>query len=253
MAFNQAHDLWQQGKPLWSVLAEFDDSEEKAYNTAMQIAVSHPEDARNHLLKKAKDTPRRREFLETLDKMIQKHGKIPGIAQWGLALAPFFNQGRDAKDDIYGRIFSGDLVGYGYATPRKPDDLPARIPDDVWDGKVNWSASSVTGAGLKFVSVRLVDEKKAEALKLADVRKRIDEGATAFPIAAAKAGRKSRRGEILAAYKTLEAEGAVTKDTPKAILGHEIRTFILKHVSAEDRSETGLSDETIRRIIRGTK
>jgi hypothetical protein len=157
------------------------------------------------------------------------------------------------EDDVLDQIQQNMLVGFGYALPRKIDDTPLQIPSDIWTGSVNWRSNSVSGNGLSFVSVRLVENTKLISASPVNASETVKTDLPSVPLAPAKAGRKSRKEEILAAFEVLLAGGVLTKDTPKSILGHEVREFVLKGVSKVDRRESGLSDETIRRIIRSSK
>lgn len=157
------------------------------------------------------------------------------------------------ENDVLEQIQRKELIGFGYALPRKTVDTPIQIPSDIWSKRVDWSNSTVSGSGLSFVSVRLVENSKKLSVRLVEEADILTTSTFSSPFLPAKAGRKSRKEEIMVAYSALEARGVITKDTPTAILGHEIRNYIFEDVPTSERRKTGLSDETIRRVLRSTK
>lgn len=198
------------------------------------------------------------ELVSSIDKLQSKNKKYGNlVAVQGLnAIANFAAKSepqRVLKDDVLSQIRRRQLIAFGFSLPRDTEDTPKRLPDDVWAGDVDWNNSAVSGAGLSFVSVRLVECSKVEHQDVSEKAGHNSTPVSQQPIGPMKSGRKSRKDEILAAYNALKRDGIVSQDTPKAILGHKVREFIFKDVSRTERRETGLSDETIRRIVRGTK
>jgi hypothetical protein len=70
------------------------------------------------------------------------------------------------QQELMRHIWHHRLFTYGYVLPRSIEDVPVRIPDDFWAGKVDWEKSAVEGNGLSFISVRIVhpnSEKQTRA------------------------------------------------------------------------------------------
>ncbi|MFC3053223.1 hypothetical protein [Kordiimonas pumila] len=184
----------------------------------------------------------------------------PPLLDSSIEKTEFETYDTDLKDQMLQDIKNGVFIVLGYQYPRGMSDAPKPVPLDVWDQSDPWSGNSFQLGSTKIIDVHITLKRSVasyfEALpepEPEETIQNISQVALRVPFAQMKAGRKSRKEEILTAYETLKAQGVLTRDTPKAILGHEVREFILKGVPKPERRETGLSDETIRRIIRGTK
>jgi hypothetical protein len=245
--------IWEEGTDLSHAVSIFASETAKIREKAGKLALDNPTKALE-LAKSIKDEELIASITKTRElgekyknympmQILQTVGVIASKAGGSIIL----------EDDVLEQIDRKELVGLGYVMPRKTADSPIQIPSDIWSGHIDWSNSTVSGSGLSFVSVRLVENSKILSATSIEQPKAVKVGSPVEPFARTKAGRKSRKEEILVAYEALKAAGVVTLDTPKAILGHEVREFILKDVPKLERRETGLSDETIRRTIRSTK
>lgn len=59
--------------------------------------------------------------------------------------------------DIIDQIKRGDLIPYGYTSPRKLTDKPIKIPLDLFlNGEVNWDKSELKNKELEFEAIRLL-------------------------------------------------------------------------------------------------
>jgi len=72
-----------------------------------------------------------------------------------------FNSHKNAyqalQNDILGQIKRGDLIPYGYTSPRKLTDKPIKIPLDLFlNGEVNWDKSELKNKKLEFEGIRLL-------------------------------------------------------------------------------------------------
>ena len=234
-------DVWEKGTPLSEAIGVFARENAKTHLTAMKLAFEHPTKALE-LAKSINDEALVAAITkhQTLSEKYKNYLPMQALQAVG-AIASKSGGSRVLEDDVLAQVQQKELIGYGYVLPRKVGDRPMQIPHDVWLGNIDWGSNSVSGNGLGFVSVRLVAvEKCTDVYENTKIRKRV-------------AGRKSRKEEILLAYDALRSAGVLDRDTPTAILGHEIRSYILNDIPKEERRETGLSDETIRRTIRSSK
>jgi hypothetical protein len=245
--------FWEQGVILSSAPEVFASDVARVRQEASLLVFNRPDEARK--LAQSINDEKLVASIEKLQSKNRKYGNF--VAMQGLnaigSLAAKADPRRVLKDDVLSQIHRHKLIAFGYSLPRDSEDTPKRLPDDVWTGDVDWSNSAVSGAGLSFVSVRLVECGKVEHHEASGRAAAKSTPVSKQPIGPKKSGRKSRKGEILAAYHALQRDAIVSQDTPKAILGHKVREFIFKGVSRSERRETGLSDETIRRIVRGKK
>ncbi len=132
------------------------------------------------------------------------------------------------EKQIRGYLLRGSLVGMGYALPRRPADAPERVPIDLWQGFINWEQSKVSGNGLEFVVVRVIRPEVGQEF-------------------AAAPGRPSRRDQIVAAFKALDAEGLIDRTKPKARCYPMVRLRVL--AMFPDQGETGLGKQALHTYI----
>ncbi len=164
----------------------------------------------------------------------------------------------ELKTHMIKAIKQGVFIVLGYEYPRQMSDAPKPVPLDVWDQYDPWHGDNFKLGTSKITDVRVT--LKSSVASYFKPQQDIPQespippvpATSSSPIEAKQAGRKSRKGEILSAFEILSSENRLTKDTPTQVLAHEIREYILNQTSLENRSITGLSDETIRRVIRST-
>ena len=108
------------------------------------------------------------------------------------------------------------LQGYGYILPRKIDDMPAPIPEDVWFGEVDWASSTVTGGGLSFASVRVTSMSETDDTDMFSI----------VMMSVEPPGRPTKKSLILEAFEYgIKEELLDFSDTNTAIY-HNIRELI---------------------------
>lgn len=207
---------WKDGLPLFQALFKFGD------------------DKTSVRLHEALTNPTNPGIIEALTKAAQAG------AGWEAFGTP---QVRDAQDFAYetaklrktleqsvlDQLFSGALLGYGYAVPRHPTDTPALIPKDVWRGRIKWEDSSVKGNGLEFLVVRALPRKSPKLEKI-EVR---------------KPGRPTRKPQIIEAFRALEAEGKIKRENSLTSHYPLVRNKVAALFPDEQDTKRGLGDKAL--------
>ncbi|MPZ09241.1 MAG: hypothetical protein GEU89_03395 [Kiloniellaceae bacterium] len=145
--------------------------------------------------------------------------------------------------DTVAGIRSGEVLALGFVVPRHVADAPALIPSDVWGGRIDWDGCKVSGSGLEFVSVRLIEPKAVDELLLPTGGDRSEPR----PV-----GRPSVKSEVFAAYEALKAAGKVDFEAPMKRLYPEIRAYLCEAYPDRAGVFQDLSDETIRQVVSGS-
>ena len=143
------------------------------------------------------------------------------------------------KDYLMQLIGNGQVLAFGYALPRAPEDFPVRVPLDVWSGKIDWYASTVKGNGLEFVAVRVLPIRFVQEFAPQKL----------LPPEEKKSGRPSIQQEIFEAYESLKGQGAINFDASMKSHYPLIRDFLCKAYPDKAGQFQYLADETIRRVI----
>lgn len=133
---------------------------------------------------------------------------------------------------------NGTLLAYGFQQPRGANDTPVRVPEDIWDGRVDWNQSKVSSGSLVIEAVRLIYYKHAEQHQgLIQKDKQ-------------RPGRPTRRPQIMSAYGTLKDSGQI--DFAGSLGDHyaAIRRQVLSENPTDPSGEKGLGNEAIRRTLR---
>ncbi len=239
------YEAWQIGRSIPDIIAAFDDREEKALRKGMKIASINLKDGKDYIVKNVADSSRRSETLATLDKLLSKGNTGRGVAQAMLGFAPIINADGAARDAFFDQVFSRELIGYGYAVPRRPEDVPTRIPDDVWEGKIDWSKSAVNGSGLSFVSVRLVDSEYDHTVPDAMP----DEESMPTPPESSKVGRPTKKQLILEAFDYGVANKLIDCSKSNKAIYNQVFQLIRAHWPAEFEGGKGLGDTPMRKHL----
>jgi len=139
------------------------------------------------------------------------------------------------------------LIAYGFRIPRNANSEPEQIPPDLFQRRyVKWAASSISGAGLEFVSVRVLRPKwiKETNARLAQLPK-------PEPVAPKRRlpGRPSSKDAINAAIQSLTADGKL----PNADTRKENITIVRARVHTlfpgQFPGDKGLKEETIGKYL----
>lgn len=160
-----------------------------------------------------------------------------------LAAAAFatFRRPKDLEDSILRKINDGALVAVGFLEPRKPIDRPALIPNDVWDGEIDWKESTVKGNGLSYVAVRInadVDEQSGHA------------GSKEPESPLRPQGRPSLKPYIDEAYVALKAEGQIDWSKSRARMYPAVKNWLCAQYPEMADKFSGTSDKTLAKYTR---
>ena len=153
------------------------------------------------------------------------------------------------------------FAAYGYYIPvdrgRRPDDIPVQIPADVLkDRFIKWDKSEVDGAGLKFVSVRIIRVKRA--IEISAVSRSAISNLTpnSKPESPQKIlSQKNRVGrpdfgkEIYGTYRQLNQEGKIDFTKPMTVAIKEIQRALPRYYPDAIAAQRQPDQETIRRRI----
>ncbi len=150
---------------------------------------------------------------------------------------------RHLQTNILNGLRQNILFGIGFATPRHPNDIPAIVPQDAWDHFIGWHNGKIQKGSLKMEEIRIGRTSWVEEYNYPTEQISSTLESQSGP------GPKSRKMEIVAAHAHLIETRQITLDTPVKTMAHMVRKHILSHLPEEKRSTTGLSNETIRRII----
>lgn len=256
----EIYNLWEKGNSYWQVSHALTD--EKILKRQKELSeLSHA-----HSLNKHKQ-------------LTDPTGKPPLVDLIKLFLDdPYKDEKNKINNQLHWNVIhalkSGKIIALGFEIPRKITSRPIEIPTDVIEnGKNTFSGISakrntvekgkIKIEDIRFIWRRLVDTALSRIIPIKKNGLIIEHDPQAIKaktlpenspkILPQKAGRKSRRQEILNAFKALSAEKKVTIDTSSTILSHLIREHIFLENPEQTPSDAGLSDETIRRIVRSTK
>ena len=119
---------------------------------------------------------------------------------------------RQMYSGIQRAILNGSYISIGYEVPRKASDPPVELPHDLWQNLyfVQWDKTRIAGNGLTFEAVRLVPRTWLTA-------KEATPSESSEP-ARQKTGPQSRKAEVIAAYRELDARGTFQpKETYKSV------------------------------------
>jgi len=148
------------------------------------------------------------------------------------------------REGLLGWLREGRLVAYGFAIPRNTTANPEPIPVDLFHERhVNWKESSIKGAGLAFVSVRVLHPDWLNELKAAFPDELSIAGKTA------KLGRPTSREAITAATQSLIDDGTLPNDNLQKQNIELVRKQVHKMFPGQFPDDHGLKNEAIRKIF----
>ena len=146
---------------------------------------------------------------------------------------------REMQLQLLDKLRERKLILIGYEPPRRVDDEPIEVPNEVIQSPflIDWISSEISGSGLTFVAVRVVPANVIPELGRIEPRKRL--------------GRRSRKAEIIGTHSRLCAEGKIDRDdlleTVASLIYEDLKHLgtsglssktIKRHVSSLDRPET---------------
>lgn len=121
------------------------------------------------------------------------------------------------KSNVTSYIEQGYLYAFGYELPRTLSSTPQPIPSEAWAGKCNWSESSLSFKGLRFVDVSLTTR---------DIRNTILNRGVVDKTPTNSAGRRGVESAIKAAFNELNKAGEI--NPKKSMSSHfpKLREFL---------------------------
>jgi len=147
---------------------------------------------------------------------------------------------RSLRAKLLAYINSGELLAYGIALPRRPDDEPIPVPPDLWAGVVSWHNSRLHANGLRMEQVKLV---KASPNTLAATK---TPAVTESPEEPTRpAGRPSRKDQIIEAFHALTDSGKIDFYKPASHCYPAIRKWVKEHYPNDADPERGLGDKAL--------
>ncbi|MEH6526533.1 MAG: hypothetical protein V7723_10720 [Sneathiella sp.] len=182
-------------------------------------------------------------FVGVLERM--KENAEIGLEGWDILkdVAPPVNPTRKIADDLRKKLKAavlrnvrkGVLIGYGFSVPRRADDEPQKVPDDLWGVYSSFSSDNVLKSdSLKMEKVRVVyvgwlNKVNSEAPKLA--------------------GRPTRQDHIVEAFETLADQDLIDFSKPATACHDLVRQWVLKNYPNEENSDKGLGTKAIAKHI----
>lgn len=146
---------------------------------------------------------------------------------------------------------AGLLIALGYLVPRNPASLPQQIPPDLFDSRhienwrECWSKSAVRGAGLEFVSVKVV---RSSWIAKTSASKQLPKPEAAIA-ARRRPGRPSSKDAITEAVRSLFAEDKLAASNSRKKNISVIRGRVHELYPSLFPGDKGLADETIAKYL----
>ncbi len=147
---------------------------------------------------------------------------------------------RKLKEDVLRNVTKGALIAFGFSVPRHADDIPQRVPNDLWDRYLYSSGNNLKSSSLKMEAIRivrkevLVDQLSSPTVEQEEMR---------------SAGRPSRKGQIVAIFHGLADAGEIDFSKPKTHCYTLIRNRVLAQYPVQKDEEKGLGDKAIQKHI----
>jgi hypothetical protein len=153
----------------------------------------------------------------------------------------------EMRDQLLPSLVDGSHRAYGFVLPRKPSDEPVKIPCDLFELRyVNWGDSSIKGAGLEFVSVRVIPAFEAQEIEI-----RLPADAT-NPTRGSM-GRPTRKGFINMAINSMYLDGYLPNSNSRKANARELRRRVQGRLPPGDKDEGGLGDSTLCKALKAAE
>jgi hypothetical protein len=172
-------------------------------------------------------------FFGDEEEKAQSNKDMDSLKGYGQKVRPGADARKELQKGIVSKLIDGQLVGYGYFTPRHPNDGKVEIPSDIWTGypKIKWHVDKVKGQGMEFTHVEV---SKAQLT--------IDEPRQ-------KQGRPSFKPFIEESYKHLRDSGKIDFKAPMSALYGPICNWLAIRYPDDFGKYKNLEDTTIRKAI----
>lgn len=105
------------------------------------------------------------------------------------------------RDALSGYIREGHLFGFGFEPPRKLASVPVGVPQQIWQGRIEWDKSTVELGSLRFIEVRLITRQARNVI--------LERPSPVARESVPTRGRPAVGPHIEAACKALIAEGRI--------------------------------------------
>lgn len=254
----ELYHLWEKGNSYHGVLYALADKETLTRkNELFELSQAYSKEKTSNMISNPPEKIGLLDLIETITDQPYKaeENKIEYQLHWNVVNA----------------LKSGQIIALGFEHPRKISARPIEIPTDIIENGKNTFSSvfrdnkKIKKGNIKIEEVCFVWRQHVDnalsittsgnsnSLVIDQYSHEHEENPSTknkSVLMPTKVGRTSRKPEILQAFNTLSSENKVSINTPIQTLGHLVREFILKKTNAQSPRKTGLSDETIRRIIR---
>jgi len=226
---------WKEAKSLRLSLGHGNEAEEKFMHMALGVAGEEEGDGRQVAEFMVHDIDLQDFVLGAID-LSETHPAFGAILGQDDTLKAI----REFIAPLYlGLLQAETLQGYGYALPRRVEDMPVLIPEDVWFGEVDWESSTVTGGGLSFASVRVASSSETVDTDLISI----------VTMSLPTAGRPSKKDLILEAFEYGIQEGLLDFTNSNAVTYHKIRQIIEELKPDEYSGGKGLQDGAMQKHL----
>jgi hypothetical protein len=195
----------------------------------------------------------RRPFTDVVEGWIAQLSKLPAAEQ-SAAMAKYnawakANSDADAAQSKLQRFLidhlrAGNLIALGYSVPRHANDDPIPIPQDVWEGRIDWANSTVKGNRLEFVAIRILARNWIDNIEA----QKASAAARALP-APKPRGRKPIKVAVPEAFQQLLDAGKIELNKPKSHCYDAIRNLLARKYPDREDEFRRMSNDTISRGI----
>lgn len=220
--------LWERGISLWAAVSKFAHPELRKRYEEIEAARPKIDDVKPDESEKVSIDDG---FWKAADLFFDKMQPVMG----GLSER---NKVRAAmENNVAQYIQEGQLVAFGFQSPRSIQDHPWPIPKELWGHIVKWDSGRVSGQGLDFIEVRLMPaqwEPKILGELVAPDTKRPGQG------------RPTVKPFIDGAYDALLAAGHIQAAPSMAAVADLIRSWLVEVYPDRAGQFEKLADETIR-------
>ena len=230
--------IWERGIWLAEAPYHFAPNALRAEYEAPEIAIPFSGMAGIHMVAaQIAEQDKRRQFLSAMQRLHEASE---------MASARFGTYG-EMIEHLLRSLQIRKLIAYGFRIPRNTNSEPEQIPPDLFQRRhIDWAASSISGAGLEFVSVRAL---RPNWIKEANARSAQLPKPESVAPRRRPPGRPSSKEAITDAIRSLIAEGKL----PNADTRKENITIVRARVHAlfpgRFPNDKGLKEETIGKYL----
>lgn len=222
--------LWERSVPLGTALFKFAQPELRRQYEEIEESRFKLADAAGSLQKRLVEDNQDHAIV-----MLAHFAPVPvGLQQRKHARAAM-------QDNVIRLIMEDHIRAFGLIVPRRMEDHPWPVPKELWRHRVDWDRERVSGAGLRFIEVRLMPSQWQSKIL----------GELAAPDTANRrsAGRPTVKPFIDEAYAALLAAGHIRSAPSMAVAYDLVRKWLVEAYPDRAGQFESLSNEAIRRQI----